>query len=98
MLLPIRNAHPHLAYSGTANREATHSVQKPKPIARYPSQLMNNLQRLFPQTIASSPAYSLTPLQILLSSHQSGSFILTTQDSQRHRPLVSPLLINFYVL
>ncbi|GFY52201.1 uncharacterized protein TNIN_238131 [Trichonephila inaurata madagascariensis] len=31
-----RNAHPHLAYSGTANRKATHSVPSTNRIARYP--------------------------------------------------------------
>ncbi|GFS45309.1 hypothetical protein TNIN_210091 [Trichonephila inaurata madagascariensis] len=49
-------------------------------IARYPLWLMNNLQRLFLQTIASS----CHPSNATLIPTNPGSFMLTTQDSQRY--------------
>ncbi|GFY42090.1 hypothetical protein TNIN_259741 [Trichonephila inaurata madagascariensis] len=57
----VWHAYPLLAYLGTGNREATLSVPATNHSASYPSHITGTSSRVFPQTIASSPAYFLPP-------------------------------------
>ncbi|GFV86665.1 hypothetical protein TNCV_4185181 [Trichonephila clavipes] len=55
---------------GTVIREATHSVPTANQNASSPSHITREYSRVFPQTIASSPPYSLSPHRILQLSRQ----------------------------
>ncbi|GFW16009.1 RNA-directed DNA polymerase from mobile element jockey [Trichonephila clavipes] len=56
--------------SGTANRDVTHSVPSTNRIAPSPSRITRKTPKVAPQTIASSPTYSLPPHRLLQHSSQ----------------------------